>query len=454
MAMQSEASMAAPAAVPAHVTVQQSTRYSWFVAGILMMLYTLSYIDRTIPSLLVDPIRADFQINDTQYSLLIGFAFVITYSVAGIPFGWLVDQWTRRGVIAFGVTFWSLATAACGMANNYGTLLAARIGVGVGEASINPAAMSMITDYFKKEQLSRAMSLYFSGTPIGTGLALMIGGTVLEMATAAGPQDWPLIGTIKPWQVVFMMVGLPGILLAILFLMLVREPARREVVKTTVKDEAPTLSETLKYIWSNRSLYVTITMGVSLTTLFGYGTNAWYPAFLIRVHEFSPVQTGLILGISIVVLGIIGAMTAGWWSDWLVARGRKDAQLIVGMWYATGLIVFGAMGALIPIAWLSVTFLAISCLFIKTLSGIMAGAITLVTPNRMRGRISAVYLCVIAFIAQGFGPLSVAASTDYIFGYDAAVGYSLGLVGVVACSIAIVCFYLGRKHLIARLANA
>lgn len=416
-----------------------------------MLLYTLSYFDRTIPSLLVDFIRADFGISDTDYSILIGFAFAISYSIAGLPFGWLVDRWSRRGVVAAGVAFWSLATGTSGMAGSYTTLLAARVGVGVGEASINPGAYSLIADYFRKDQLSRALSIFFSGGPFGAGLALVIGGALLEMATAAGPQVWPLIGAVKPWRLVFLAVGLPGLVLAVLFLLIVREPPRRSEVEASVGENAPRLSEVLAYIWQNRALYFSIAGGVVLATLFGYGTNAWYPALLIRVDGYSPAQAGMVLGTSVVVLGIVGALIAGWWSDYLFAKGQKDAPLRVATWYAVGMIIFGAFGAIIPDASVSITFVAISSFFIKTTNGIVTAAIQIITPNRMRGRVSAIYLFMMAVVAMGFGPLSVAVTTDYVFSADKDVGYSLGLVGLLSATCAIACYQFGRKRLIARL---
>jgi MFS family permease len=425
--------------------------YPWVVVGFLMILYTSSYIDRTILSLLVKPIRADLQISDTQFSLLAGFAFVIMYSIAGIPSGWIVDRWSRRGIISIGVAFWSIMTAACGLAGSFGALFAARVGVGIGEATLSPAAYSITSDYFKANRLSRALSIYALGIPIGTGLALMIGGTVVQVASEAGPMDLPLVGLTKPWQLVFFTVGLPGLLLAALTLLLIREPPRGETLKDVQTHERIRIGATLAYMWQHKAIYSSAFFGVGFCALFAYGTNAWYPTFLHRVHGISIPEAGLFLGISSVVFGVAGAIFAGWWADWLAARGRKDAQLLVNFWYGVGLFTFGALGPLMPNAGLAMGMMAAAAFFTKTAIGVMAAMVQIVTPNRMRGQVSAVYLFMVALIGQGLGPTTVALSTDYIFNDDNAVGYSLALVGTVFIALGCFAFLQGRKSVMARL---
>lgn len=425
--------------------------YPWFVVGVLMLLYTSSYIDRTILSLLVKPIRADLNISDTGFSLLAGFAFVIMYSIAGIPSGWLVDRWSRRGIITIGVGFWSLMTAACGLANSYIGLFAARVGVGIGEATLSPAAYSITSDYFRAHRLARALSIYALGIPVGTGLALMIGGTVVDLASKAGPMELPIVGLTRPWQMVFFAVGLPGLILAAFTLVLVREPPRRETLKDVVTHDRVKLGETLAYIWRHKRIYSSAFLGVGFCALYAYGTNAWFPTFLHRVHGISIPQAGLFLGVSSVVMGVAGALFAGWWADWLTARGRKDAVLFVNLCYGIGLLVFGALGPLIPNPTIAMGFMAVAAFFTKTAIGAMAALVQIVTPNRMRGQVSAVYLFMVALIGQGLGPTSVALATDYLFKDDNAVGYSLALVGTVFIALGTAAFLWGRKPVLARL---
>jgi MFS family permease len=204
-----------------------SPAYAWFVVGVLLLAYTLSFIDRMILSLLVGPIRADLGISDTQMSLLMGFAFAIFYSLLGVPLGWLADRGNRKALIVGGVAAWSLMTAVCGLARGYGGLFLARIGVGVGEATLSPAAYSMLGDYFPRERLGRAMAVYSIGVPLGSGVALVAGAFVVRFVTEGAPVPLPLLGALEPWRLAFLIVGLPGLLVAALIALAIREPARR-----------------------------------------------------------------------------------------------------------------------------------------------------------------------------------------------------------------------------------
>ena len=207
------------------------TGYSWYVVVVLTLAYTVSFIDRQIMALMVEPIRRDLGISDTQMSLLLGLAFAIFYTLLGIPIARLADRYSRRLIIASGITIWCLMTAACGLARNYTQLFAARIGVGVGEAALSPSALSMISDYFPKETRGRAVAFYTMGIAMGVGLAMIIGGQVIALVSAAPPVVLPVLGELYAWQTVFLVVGLPGLLMAVL-MKTVKEPVRREGLKT------------------------------------------------------------------------------------------------------------------------------------------------------------------------------------------------------------------------------
>ncbi|MFY9571890.1 MAG: MFS transporter, partial [Blastocatellia bacterium] len=202
--------------------------YAWYVVGVLTLVYIFSFIDRQILSLLVRPIRRDLGISDFQMSLLMGFSFALFYTFFGLPLGRLADSRSRRTIIAAGFTVWSIMTAACGLARNFAHMLLLRMGVGVGEAALSPAAYSMITDYFPPRRRATAISVYSMGIYIGSGLAFIVGGLVAGAASAQETWDLPLVGATRPWQVVFFIVGLPGVLLALL-MYTVREPVRRGI---------------------------------------------------------------------------------------------------------------------------------------------------------------------------------------------------------------------------------
>lgn len=202
-------------------------RYAWYVVCVLTVAYLLSFLDRQILALLVGPIRQDLDISDTQVSLLGNLAFGIFYTLLGLPLGRAADRFSRRGIIAAGVATWCLMTAACGLARNFVQLFLARVGVGVGEAALNPAALSMISDYFPRRTRGRALTFYNMGVSLGVGVALIFGGQVIAWVAAAPPVELPGIGVLRAWQTVFILVGLPGLLIALLMLT-VREPVRRD----------------------------------------------------------------------------------------------------------------------------------------------------------------------------------------------------------------------------------
>lgn len=205
-----------------------TTARAWVTVAILLMAYVLSFIDRQILNLLVGPIRADLGISDTQMSLLMGLSFAIFYTIAGIPLGRVADSRSRRGLIAWGILFWSLMTAACGLAKQYWHFVVFRIGVGAGEAALSPAAYSLMADSFPPEKRATAISVYSMGIYLGAGMAFLLGGIVITWANAQGPMDLPLLGTVRPWQLIFLVLGAAGALFC-LVLLAIREPSRKGV---------------------------------------------------------------------------------------------------------------------------------------------------------------------------------------------------------------------------------
>lgn len=216
--------------MPRLTGAERSTTYCWYVVVLLTLIYTVSFIDRQILALMIGPIRRDFGISDTQVSLLIGLAFALFYTFLGIPIARLADRHSRRAIIAVGVLVWCLMTAACGVSHNYGQLFLARVGVGVGEAALGPSALSMISDYFPQESRGRAISFYTMGISLGSALAMIVGGQLVANALHAQPVTVPVFGQLFGWQPIFFIVGLPGVVLALIMLT-VAEPERREKLR-------------------------------------------------------------------------------------------------------------------------------------------------------------------------------------------------------------------------------
>ncbi|MGH9914740.1 MAG: spinster family MFS transporter, partial [Pyrinomonadaceae bacterium] len=391
--------------------------YAWYVVGVLMLAYVFSFIDRQILSLLVQPIRRDLGINDTQMSLLLGFSFAVFYSFFGIPLGRLADSRSRRTLIVIGFGLWSLMTAGCGLARNFVQMLLLRMGVGVGEATLSPAAYSLIADYFPAHRRSTALGVYSMGIYIGSGLAFLLGGVALSFAS--GQQLWqlPIVGSTRPWQVVFFIVGLPGLVLALL-VYTVREPVRRgmrmmKVANGTLKVEKVPFKEVFNYILANKRTFICHNVGFALLTLAAYGNSSWIPTFFIRKHGWTASEIGIIFGSIYGVFGVMGVVAGGRFADWLAGRGYRDANLRVGVIAALGFLPSGVLYLLVPNGNLAAVLLIPTAFFVSAPWGVAAAAIQQMMPNAMRGQASALYLFAINLIGLGLGPTVVAVMTDY-----------------------------------------
>jgi MFS family permease len=408
---------------------------AWYVVGVFFVAYTFSYVDRTILTLLVAPIRASLQISDTQISLLHGLAFAVFYTLLGIPIGRLADRHHRLRIMAFGVFFWSLMTALCGLARNFAQMFLARVGVGVGEAALSPSAYSILADYFPPTKLAQAMSVYTAAMYIGSGLALIAGGTLIAMV---GPAEVPFVGHLEPWQVVFLWVGLPG-LLVVLLLATVREPERRGVLPDA---GAMSVGAVARYLVERRGAYGLMMAGYAAFSMAYNGVNAWAPTFFMRVHHWAPKEIGLAYGLVLGVLGTAGILCGGWTASRLKASGRPAGNVQAGL-IAT-LICFptGVIAPLLGNAWASLALYAVFVFGASFPFGAAGAAFQEITPNQMRGQVTAIYFFFLNLAGIGIGPTVVALLTDRLFQNDAAVGTSNAIV--VAVLMPIACYLFAR----------
>lgn len=411
---------------------ERSERYPWYVVAVLMVAAVISFVDRQILSLLVEPIKRDLQITDLQISLLQGLAFSIFYAICGIPIGRLVDSFNRRNIIVVGSTLWTLATAACGMANTYLHLFLARMAVGVGEAALGPAAYSIIGDYFARHRVPLALGVYSVGVSLGAGLAFVIGGLAAGLA-GQGEVVLPLVGAVHGWQAAFIYVGLPGVVIAVLMLT-VREPARRDRITGAT---AVPMSAVGGFLRQHGRLGLSYVLGISLLTALSYGSLSWVPSYFIRVHGMSAKETGAVVGAMILVLSTIGIFGGGWVASWLARRGRSDATFRTGMWAAALSVPFSVAGPLMPTPGLALLVLGPAFVFGSAYVSLGPSTIQMVTPNEMRGQVSAISLMLTNLLGGVLGPAAVAFATDRIFGEPAAVGHSLALVAAVLGPVAV-----------------
>jgi len=401
-----------------------SERYAWYVVSVLMIIYVFSFIDRQILSLLVEPIKKDLGVSDTQVGLLGGFTFAVFYTFFGIPLGRVADRRSRRGLIAIGLIFWSIMTAGCGLAQKFWHLVLFRMGVGVGEATLSPAAYSLITDYFPPRRLSLAISVYSMGIYIGSGLALIFGGLIIKYSMTAEGMALPLLGELRGWQLVFLAVGLPGIPIAAL-LATIREPIRRGVKKHV---ETP---ELVSYLRDNAAAFTLHSLGFSLIALVGYAFMYWVPTFFIRTHGWTPMQAAQGFGLSILVFGSLGIIFGGYIADRLRQRGLIDGNIRTCLAVALLAVPLGVAAPLMPTATLALVLLCAVNFVLAMASGTAPAVIQQMMPGAMRGQASAIYLFIVNLVAMGIGPVSVGFLNDRLFGVEN-IHLSLAAVAVGA----------------------
>lgn len=423
---------------PAESWPRPGLAWGWVAA--LLVTYVFSFADRQILSLLVGPIRADLKLSDTEFSLLSGAAFALFYTFLGLPFGWLADRVSRRSLVAAGAFFWSLMTMLSGFTRSFGQLFAARVGVGIGEAALNPAAFSMMADLFPPEQRGRAFSVYSLGIYVGAGLAFGIGGIIVGAVASTPTVSMPLIGEVASWHATFFALGAPGLLLPVLLLAL-PEPQRRE--RAPVQ---PSLREAWTWMGTRWRLLAPFCIGFGLMVLAGFAVLAWAPEFFVRTHGANPRDAGLAIGLAMVLAGSIGVLAGGALSDRLTKAGRTDAVLIVGVIAAWGGLLPGLLFPLVPSMTLAVLLLGAVFFFGAFASGAAPAALALIAPNELRGQVSALYLLAINLIGIGLGPTLPALMTDFLFRDEAKIGWALAIVGVVAAVISAVLLQASRAR--------
>ena len=409
----------------------------WYTVGVLLVAYVFSFIDRTIIGLLVGPIKASLDISDTQFGVLGGIAFTLFYCILGVPIGRIADRVSRRGLIAAGVAVWSFMTALCGWAAGFWHLFLARVGVGVGEAALTPAAYSMIADYFPKERLGRALAVYQSGAFLGAALAFILGGAVIAAVTAfvADNPDFsiPLLPDVQGWRLVFIAVGAPGLLVA-LWMFTVREPSR----KGRVAEAGPALPfrAVIAYVWRHRRLYLPHFIGFGVLVVTFQNVVVWGPAYFTRHFGLTTAQTGLTLGLVMLAFSSAGVIGGGFLSDRLVKRGQAEGPMRVGMIAGLALLPFAATATVVDSLALSLALFCPMMFFASFPLGSAAQALQMVTPNEMRGQVSAIYMLFLNLLSYGLGPLIVGMVTDFVFADEGAVGYSLAIVSAVSAPVA------------------
>ncbi|NDD73481.1 MAG: MFS transporter [Gammaproteobacteria bacterium] len=416
---------------------------AWYTVIVLMVAYILSFIDRVVIGLLVGPIRADLGISETQMSLLYGFVFALFYTGLGVPIAWAIDRYNRRDIVAVGIAAWSAMTALCGVARGFTELALARIGVAVGESVLSPAMYSMAGDNFPEKKLGRALSVFLIGLPLGVGLALVIGGLVIKFVATAPQYDLPLLGTVRAWQLTFLVVGLPGLLLA-LWVLTIPEPARRQ--KPGAATHA-SIAETFAYLRARWRAYVSLIIGFAVLGMVMNVFQIYGVQYFIRKLGLTIPQAGLRIGAAIAICGTIGVLVGGWLTDRWRAAGAVDAAMRVGRTAAIALIPFATGCTLFGDLDLSTLFLMPIGFFTAFAFGAGAAGVVVLTPPAMRAQASAIYMLCLNLVGIGLAPWLTAAITQYGFQDDLAVGKSCAIVAGGAAVLAALLFTWGLPHM-------
>lgn len=408
---------------------QQDAAASHYALLVLLLAYILSFIDRNILSLLVGPIREAFNISDFQFSLLHGLAFTLFYIVLGLPVGWLADRYSRKKIILSGVAFWSLMTCVCGYAKNFTSLFLARIGVGIGEATLSPAAYSLLSDLYSAKNLRWATAIFAMGITIGSGTSYLIGGWLFDAFSNMDLGHLPIIGEMAPWQITFVAVGAPGFLVA-LMIFFIREPQRLHLLAISPNHHIP-VKDVARFLKQHWRVYSAIILSVSMMAIAGYGTLIWYPEFLVRTYDMSKSAAGAALGSIFIFAGTAGTFSGAWFSALLQKFGFQDANLRVVMLAA---IIACLPATLAPLMDSSFWALLLSTVVIfvhYTHFGVAMAGLQNITPNQMRAQISALLLFMANLFGLALGGSIVASLTDFAFGNDAYLRYSLATVSAV-----------------------
>lgn len=422
--------------------MQPNERQGWYVVILCMVAYIFSFIDRQILALLIGPIQADLGISDTQFGLLHGLAFSLFYATMGIPVASLSDRTSRPLIIAIGVAFWSAATMACGMARGFAQLFVARICVGAGEAALSPATYSLISSLFPKEKLGRAIGVYSLGSFLGAGIAFLAGGAVIGLV--GGQHDVSLAGlSFRPWQVAFLLVGAPGLLLAAIIHISVKEPL--PPAQRAGGEPHPSLGAVLRFLWQERAIFLPHMIGYTFAAMALFAMLGWSPAYLMRTYGLNPAQSGLWLGVVIVCAGGGGVLTSGWLMDRLVARGVVDGSFRAGIVGAAGTVLPAIALPFAPTFAISIILLTLTLFFASFPMPPSSAVMQIVPPPAMRSRVSAIFLFSNSLFGLTLGSLFVGLLNDHLPIPGPVVGLSLGIVVAGASIVAALLLALGCR---------
>ena len=421
-------------------------RQAWYCVFALALAVMINFLDRGILTLLVEPIKHDLKLSDVQMSFIMGFAFTFFYAVLGLPVARLVDRKSRKLIMTAGIAIWSVMTMFCGLATNFWHLFIARMGLGVGETTSGPSAYSMLSDYFPPQRLPRAISFMQVGFVLGTGLSLVLGAWIIGFVASNPDMSLPLVGHLRGWQTVLMLGGFPGLAVAAV-MATVREPHRRggaQAEPGRPMGQPTPVAAIFRFILDHKLVYLPLFIGMGLRTAQMFGMQMWGPAFYDRTFGWSPSQVGYVAGLSTFVAMPAGLAIGSWLAERYWKKRVHDGNVRVVVLSTLVSVPFGIAGPLMPRPWLTV-----ACLLVANLTSIMAAApenaaIQTVTPNRLRGQMTFLFLFIMNVVGMGFGPMIIGALSQYVFG-EAEIRLSLAAAATFMGIPAIYVFWRGMR---------
>jgi MFS family permease len=425
---------------------------AWDAIFVFSLALMMNFLDRGIVGLLVFPLKQDLGLTDTEVGLVAGLGYIGFYALVGLPIARFADRATRRTIVGIGIAVWSIATAFCGLAQNFWQLFLARMGVGAGEAANGPPVFSMISDLFPREKLPLAIAVLNFGFIFGNGFAAIFGGTVIHLLEGVN-LTLPVVGTLKTWQLVFIAVGLPGLLVAAL-MFTVKEPKRRGRIATAGAHKNIPIRQVAKFFNQNGRTYWPMFLGLAFNIIPAVGLLIWGAEFFRRSYGWNVADFAITSGIIVMVVAPFGAIFGGWFAGYLQRKGHDDANLRVVL-YSFALNTVGLLAfTLAPTAWLALGAFAYIQFIAMWVPGPFNAALQVVTPNEMRGQITALFLFVFNIVGFGLGPLVVPWVTEHLLHDPMQLGNGLAITIGALMPLSILSIWLGMKPYAAALVHA
>lgn len=421
----------------------QVGHYAWYVVALLTATQVVSYVDRFLPSLLLSSIRSDLELSNFQVGLLLGPAFGLLYVFVGLPIGWLADRRSRRGILSVGISLWCAMTAAGAFVRSFIPLFCLRLGVGLGEATVAPCAVSLISDYFPRARRARAMSLFMAGTFLGAGSAFLFGGPVVAEIAELPPFHLPGVGVLAHWQMAFLLVGIPGFALALL-MFTIREPARSDQVRQGLRADASgraSLAAAFAFIRARWRAFGALFVGSGAVVTMG-ALTFWNVALFKDAWGWGVRDVGIATGLLFFTGGPLGTWLGVVLTNRWIAEGRKDATLRA-VWTGLAIAVPGfAAYPVMPSAELAIVAMLFA--FIGQAMAAAAGpaALTMIAPGQTKSQSTAIYYFFIGICGQLLGAPVVGLMTD-LFGGDVRLRYAMTIEALVVGTAALILVALG-----------